>query len=106
MWSLLLVDNEQPEVEIVTSDRVHKRSLPVVYYVAGWTLQRASLLKTVASSDRKTNQLFATLDSIGRESAKEEGVCPLPWLKCARRSVCSLRRSPILVLSKQLDQFI
>ena len=35
VWSLLLVDNERPEVEIVTSDLVHKRSLPVVYYVTG-----------------------------------------------------------------------
>ena len=79
--SLLLVDNEQPEVEIVTSDLVHKRSLPVVYYVAGWKLQRASLLKTVELSDHKTKKLFATLYSIGRESAKEEGqVCPLPLL--------------------------
>ena len=65
VWSLLLVDNERPEVEIVTSDLIHKCSLPVVYYVAGWTLQRASLSKTVASSDRKTNQSFATLHSIG-----------------------------------------
>ena len=44
-WPLLLVDNEQPEVEIVTSDLVHKCSLPVLCYVAGWTLQRASLSK-------------------------------------------------------------
>ena len=50
----------------------HRRSLPVVYYVAGWTLQRASLSKTVASSDRKTNQSFAMLHNIGRVSAKEE----------------------------------
>ena len=71
VWSLLLVDNERPEVEIVTSDLVHKRSLPVLYYVAGWTLQRASLSKTVALSDRQINQSFATLHSIGRESAKE-----------------------------------
>ena len=68
------MDNEQPEIEIVTSDLVHKLSLPVVYYAAGWTLQRASLLKTVALSDRKKNQPFTMLHSIGRESAKEEGL--------------------------------
>ena len=33
-WSLLLVDNERPENEIVPSNLVHKRSFPVLYYVA------------------------------------------------------------------------
>lgn len=42
VWSLLFVDKERLEIEIVTTDLPHKRSLPVVHYVDGWTLQRAS----------------------------------------------------------------
>ena len=51
-WSRLLVDGERVEVEISSSNLVGKYSRLVVYYVAGWTLQRASLALTIGHGER------------------------------------------------------
>ncbi len=46
VWTLLLVEDERAEVKIVDKDLVCRHSLEVVYYVAGWMLQSASLALT------------------------------------------------------------
>ena len=81
-WSRLLVEDERVAVEIASGDLVAKYSRPVVYYVAGWTLQRASLALTIGEQEREMYFAFASSQSISKETAKAENLpCSLVELR-------------------------
>ncbi len=72
VWINSAAVEDLPPVEMVSSDEnlVAKYSLPVIYYVAGWTLQRVSLAKTVALSKRHKYQQFSPRHNRGIDYAK------------------------------------
>ena len=64
LWSRLFVDEQRPQIQIPADTLVAAYFRPVVYYVAGWTLQRASLALTVQENQRDKLKLFAMSQSI------------------------------------------
>ena len=75
IWSRLFVDDDRAEIEIPNKDLVGKFSRPPVYYMSGWTLQRASLALTVAEDDRDKYKSFAISHGIlTMQQAKEGGL--------------------------------
>ena len=72
MWSRAMADDDRKAIQIPDKDLVAKYSLPVVYYVAGWTLQRTSLALLVAQNERYPYQTFANSHKITAQSAKDE----------------------------------
>lgn len=70
-WCRTMVDDDRRAIEIPDKDLVAKYSQEVVYYVAGWTLQRASLAKTVGELDRFKYQQFATSHNTTIDTAKQ-----------------------------------
>ena len=71
LWSRMLVEDNGGKVEIPTEDLVGKYALEVVYYVAGWTLQRTSLALGVAEVKKGVYKQFAASHSIEMEEARE-----------------------------------
>ena len=82
LWSRLFVDEQRPQIQIPADTLVVAYSRPVVYYVAGWTLQRASLALTVQENQRDKFKLFAVSQSVTQKIAKEAGLpCSLVELR-------------------------
>ncbi len=52
-WSDAICDNEKPPIEFPTTYLVGKYAIPVVYYVAGWTLYSTSKASTIAADKRQ-----------------------------------------------------
>eukprot|EP00986_Skeletonema_menzelii_P017931 scaffold22977_cov154-Skeletonema_menzelii.AAC.2 len=89
---------DRPPVEIPQSNLVAPYSLPVIYYVAGWTLQRVSLAKTVAKSKRLKYQQFFPLHNRGIDYAKENN---LPYTLVQMRE-----KRRLFYVSKEYFDFI
>ena len=70
VWCRSSVDDDRPEIIIPDNCLVSKFSLPVLYYVAGWTLQRASLALTVPINERDKFVDFAKHNKISCLDAK------------------------------------
>jgi len=47
-WSNSAMDSDRPDIKFPSESLVGKYALPVIYYVAGWTLSSLSLAKTIA----------------------------------------------------------
>ena len=71
LWSRSMADDERRAIQIPDEDLVAKYSLPVVYYVAGWTLQCTSLALLVGENDRFKYQSFANNHKLTTQSAKD-----------------------------------
>eukprot|EP00984_Skeletonema_dohrnii_P013631 scaffold5653_cov95-Skeletonema_dohrnii-CCMP3373.AAC.6 len=98
VWVHSTIDNELPPVEIPLQNLVAKYSMPVIYYVAGWTLQRASLALTVPKSKRQKFYDFYPLHKRHVEYAKEN---KLPY------SMVQLRQKKKLIyVTKDYFEFI
>lgn len=87
-----------PPVEIPRVNLVARYSLPVIYYVAGWTLQRVSLAKTVALSKRLKYQQFYPLHNRGFNYAKSNN---LPYTLVQMRE-----KKNLFYVSKEYFEFI
>jgi hypothetical protein len=70
-WSDAVCDNEKPPIEFPNTCLVGKYAMPVVYYVAGWTLYSASKALTVAADKRQLYFRFAACHTINVKSAKD-----------------------------------
>ena len=98
VWCLSSVEDDRPDIDIPSTNLVGKYSRPIVYYAAGWTLQRASLARTVAVDDRGKYVQFASRHSIDVARAK---AAQLPY------EVVELRQKRSLIFcSKKYYEFI
>jgi hypothetical protein len=69
-WSDAICDNKKPPIEFPTSCLVGKCAMPVVYYVARWTLYIASKASTIAVDKRQLYFRFAASHTINKKEAK------------------------------------
>lgn len=86
-WSNASVDTDRPAIEFPAENLVSKYALPVVYYVAGWTLSSVSLAKLAARHKRPIFASFASIHCIGRKDAEQAN---LPISLVVRRQRKSL----------------
>ena len=69
-WSDAICDNEKPPIEFPVDCLVGMYALPVVYYVAGWTLFSMSKATTIAADNRPVCFTFAASQTIDESAAK------------------------------------
>ena len=69
-WSNLVCGNEKPPVEFPIDCLVGKYALPVIYYVAGWTLYKASKAATICEVKRPLFYRFASAHTINEIAAQ------------------------------------
>jgi hypothetical protein len=69
-WSDAICDNKKPPIEFPTTYLVGKYAMPVVYYVAGWTLYNGSKASTIAEDKRQLYFRFAASHMINKKEAK------------------------------------
>ena len=69
-WSDAICDNEKPPIEFPVDCLVGMYALPVVYYVAGWTLFSMSKATTIAADNRPVCFTFAASQTIDERAAK------------------------------------
>ncbi len=69
-WSDAICDNEKPLIEFPVDCLVGRYGLPVVYFVAGWTLYSASKAATIAADKRPLYFMFAALHTCDERAAK------------------------------------
>ncbi len=69
-WSNAICDNEKPHIEFPVDCLVGRYALPVVYYVAGWTLFSMSKATTIAADNRPVCFTFAASQTIDERAAK------------------------------------
>ena len=68
-WSDASVDSHRPVIEFPDTNLVGKFAMPVLYYVAGWTLSSVALAKSVAQNKRRVFNSFATKHCLTQEEA-------------------------------------
>ena len=73
-WSHSVCKFEKPPVEFPTDCLVGKYARPVIYYVAGWTLYKASKALTIAKDKRSIYFDFARMQSISEDDAHDMGL--------------------------------
>ncbi|KAL9184799.1 hypothetical protein ACHAXT_002576 [Thalassiosira profunda] len=82
VWQLLLVEDEKADIEIPTANLVGKYSRSVVYYVAGWALQRTSLALLAPDREKAKYHAFAKSHCLSKADAKAKSLpCALVELK-------------------------
>jgi len=69
-WSDVICDNEKPPIHFPVDCLIGKYALPVIYYVAGWTLFSASKASTVAVDNRPLFFRFSASHTIDECVAK------------------------------------
>jgi hypothetical protein len=69
-WSHVISDNQNPLINFLADCLVGKYALPVVYYVAGWTLYSASKASSIAADKRPLFFRFAAAQTIDGCPAK------------------------------------
>ena len=69
-WSHVISDNQKPPINFPADCFVRKYALPVVYYVAGWTLYSASKASSIAAGKRPLFFRFAAVHTIDGCAAK------------------------------------
>ena len=69
-WSDAICDNEKPPIEFPVDCLVGRYALPVVYYVAGWTLFSMSKASMIAVDNRPVCFSFAAAQTIDGCAAK------------------------------------
>ncbi len=69
-WSDAICDNEKPPIEFPVDCLVGRYALPVVYFVAGWTLYSASKAATIAAEKRPLYFMFAASHTCDERAAK------------------------------------
>ena len=69
-WSHVISDNQNPLINFLADCLVGKYALPVVYYVAGWTLYSASKASSIAADKRPLFFRFAAALTIDGRAAK------------------------------------
>jgi hypothetical protein len=70
VWSDVICDNKKPPIEFLVDCLVGRYAMPVVYYVAGWTLYSASKASTLAADNRPVCFKFAASHTIDERAAK------------------------------------
>lgn len=78
-WSNLVSNYEKPPVRFPAECLVGKYAKPVIYYVAGWTIFRASKALTIARAKRTIYFDFASTHSVNESAARKRGF-QLHWL--------------------------
>ncbi len=68
-FSNAICNNEKPPIEFPVDCLVRRYALPVVYYVAGWTLFSMSKASTVAADNRPVCFMFAASQTIDERAA-------------------------------------
>jgi len=63
-WSNLVCGNKKPPVEFPSDCLVGKYAIPVIYYVAGWTLYKASKAATVGEDKRPLFYRFTSAHTV------------------------------------------
>ena len=66
------MEGERPPVTLPEDCLVGKYALPVVYYVAGWTIHSLSMAQTIAKDKRAIYQQFAQQHNVGEKEATEQ----------------------------------
>jgi hypothetical protein len=69
-WSDEVCNNKKPPIEFPTNCLIERYALPLVYYVAGWTLYSASKALTILIVKSPLYFMFAALNTIDEHSAK------------------------------------
>jgi hypothetical protein len=69
-WSHAISDNQKPPINFPADHLVRKYALPVVYYVAGWTLYSVSKASSIAADKRPLFFRFAAAQTIDGCAAK------------------------------------
>jgi hypothetical protein len=69
-WSDAICGKERPHIEFPVDCLVGRYALPVVYYVAGWTLYSMSKASTIAADKRPLYFMFASLHTCNERAAK------------------------------------
>jgi hypothetical protein len=69
-WSHTISDNEKPPINFPINCLVGKYALPVIYYVAGWTIYSASKASTIAADKRSLFFRFTAAQTIDGCAAK------------------------------------
>ena len=69
-WSDAICDNEKPPIEFPVDCLVGRYALPVVYFVAGWTLYSASKAATIAAEKRPLYFMFTASHTCDERAAK------------------------------------
>jgi hypothetical protein len=67
-WSHVIPDNQKPPINFPVDCLVGKYALPVVYYVAGWTLFSASKASSIAADKRPLFFRFVAAHTIDGSS--------------------------------------
>ncbi len=98
-WSDEICNNKKPHIEFPTNCLVERYALPVVYYVANWTIYSASKALTIAIVKRPTYFIFVALHTIDEQSAK---ALNLPTSLVVRRKQSAL----VYCICKYFDFFV
>ena len=69
-WSHVISDNQKPPINFPADCLVGKYALPVVYYIAGWTLYSASKASSIAADKKSLFFRFAAAQTINGCAAK------------------------------------
>lgn len=69
-WCGILSDGTRPLINFPVDNLIQPYAEPVVYCAASWTLQRASLAKTVPKDDRPPYMDFAVRHNLSESEAK------------------------------------
>ena len=97
-WSRSMADDDRRNIQIPEGDLVAKYSLPVVYYVAGWTLQRTGLALLVGENDCYKYESFAKRLKLTSQSANDSKLpCELVEMR---------QKKSLYFPNKQYFQFI
>jgi hypothetical protein len=91
-WSDAICDNKKPPIEFPVDCLVGMYALPVVYYVAGWTLFSMSKATTIAANNRPIYFTFADPQTIDERAAKRMNLSSSlverrkrrAWVYCSR----------------------
>jgi hypothetical protein len=69
-WTGLVCNHKRPPVEFLVDCLVSKHISPVIYYLTGWMLYKASKALMIAKGKRPLYHQFAGVHSIDEDSAK------------------------------------
>jgi hypothetical protein len=69
-WSNLAWGNKKPPVEFPSECLVGRYALPIIYYVAGWTLYKASKAATICEDKQLLFYRFASAHMIKEIAAQ------------------------------------
>ena len=104
-WSDVICNNEKPPIDFPVDRLVGKYALPVIYFVAGWTLFSMSKASTVAVDSRPLFFWFAARHTIDECVAKSMNL-PTSFVKGGNAGHRSIANGSIFTSFVLLRVFI